>query len=107
VRPDVQASALGGSIDGMLAEYVVLEEEGVVKIPAPLSVEEGATLPCAALTAWHALVEHEKVIAGQTVLLDYVMVPSRHNTIFDEASGGDGSEREASNPAVPLIEGKT
>ena len=39
--PDVQASALGGSIDGMLAEYVVLEEEGVVKIPAPLSVEEG------------------------------------------------------------------
>ena len=67
--PDVQASALGGSIDGMLAEYVVLEEEGVVKIPAHLSVEEGATLPCAALTAWHALVEHGKVIAGQTVLL--------------------------------------
>jgi hypothetical protein len=48
----VQASALGGSIDGMLAEYVVLEEEGVVRIPAHLSVEEGATLPCAALTAW-------------------------------------------------------
>ena len=39
-----------------------------VKIPAALSVEEGATLPCAALTAWHALVEHGK-IAGQTVLL--------------------------------------
>jgi hypothetical protein len=34
----------------------------------------------------------------------YVMV---HDTIFDEASGGDGTEREASNPAVPLIEGKT
>src|SRR3954463_13019013 len=42
--PDVQASALGGSIDGMLAEYVVLEEEGVVRIPGHLSVEEGATL---------------------------------------------------------------
>ena len=53
----------------MRAEYVVLEEEGVVRIPTPLSVEEGATLPCAALTAWHALVEHGKVIAGQTVLL--------------------------------------
>jgi len=66
---DAQASALGGSIDGMLAEYVVLEEEGVVKIPAHLSVEEGATLPCAGVTAWHALVEHGKVIAGQTVLL--------------------------------------
>ena len=67
--PDVQASALGGGIDGMLAEYVVLEEEGVVKIPAHLSVEEGATLPCAGVTAWHALVEHGNVIAGQTVLL--------------------------------------
>jgi NADPH:quinone reductase-like Zn-dependent oxidoreductase len=67
--PDVQASALGGSIDGMLTEYVVLEEEGVVKISAPLSIEEGATLTCAALTAWHALVEHGKVIAGQAVLL--------------------------------------
>jgi NADPH:quinone reductase-like Zn-dependent oxidoreductase len=40
--PNVQANALGGSIDGMLAEYVVLEEEGVVKLPAHLSVEEGA-----------------------------------------------------------------
>ena len=45
--PNVQANALGGSIDGMLAEFVVLEEEGVVKVPAHLSVEEAATLPCA------------------------------------------------------------
>src|SRR5580700_5105828 len=66
---NVQASALGGSIDGMLAEYVVLEEDGVVKIPAHLSIEEGATLPCAALTAWHAMVRHAGLIAGQTVLL--------------------------------------
>ena len=67
---DVHASALGGGIDGMLAEYAVLEEEGVVKIPAHLTVEEGAaTLPCAGVTAWHALVEHGNVIAGQTVLL--------------------------------------
>ncbi len=53
----------------MLAEYVVLEEDGVVKIPAHLSLEEGATLPCAAVTAWHAMMEHAKLIAGQTVLL--------------------------------------
>jgi NADPH:quinone reductase-like Zn-dependent oxidoreductase len=65
----VQASALGGSIDGMLSEYVVLEEDGTVKIPAHLSVEEGATLPCAALTAWHAMVWHAGLIAGQSVLL--------------------------------------
>jgi NADPH:quinone reductase-like Zn-dependent oxidoreductase len=66
---DAHATALGGGIDGMLAEYAVLEEDGVVKLPAHLSVEEGATLPCAAVTAWHAIMEHAKLIAGQTVLL--------------------------------------
>ena len=67
--PDVQSGALGGGTDGMLAEYVVLEEEGVVKIPAHLSLEEGATLPCAGVTVWHAMMEHARLVAGQTVLL--------------------------------------
>lgn len=67
--PDVHASALGGGIDGMLAEYAVLEEDGVVKIPPHLSLEEGATLPCAGVTVWHAMVAHAKLVAGQTVLL--------------------------------------
>jgi NADPH:quinone reductase-like Zn-dependent oxidoreductase len=67
--PDAHASALGGSIDGMLAEYALLEEDGVVQIPAHLSLEEGATLPCAAVTVWHAMVEHAKLKAGDTVLL--------------------------------------
>ena len=67
--PDVHASALGGGTDGMLAEYAVLEEDGVVKIPAHLSLEEGATLPCAGVTVWNAMMAHAKLIAGQTVLL--------------------------------------
>jgi NADPH:quinone reductase-like Zn-dependent oxidoreductase len=67
--PDAHASALGGSIDGMLADYALLEEDGVVQIPAHLSLEEGATLPCAAVTVWHAMVEHAKLKAGDTVLL--------------------------------------
>ncbi len=66
---DTHASALGGGIDGMLRDYAVLEEDGVVKLPAHLSFEEGATLPCAAVTAWHALVEHARIVAGQTVLV--------------------------------------
>jgi NADPH:quinone reductase-like Zn-dependent oxidoreductase len=66
---DTHKSALGGGIDGMLAEYVVLEEDGVVKVPAHLSLEEGATLPCAAVTVWHAMMEHAKLKAGDTVLL--------------------------------------
>jgi Alcohol dehydrogenase GroES-like domain len=66
---DTHTSALGGSIDGMLREYAVLEEDGVVKLPTHLSFEEGATLPCAAVTAWHALAEHGRIVAGQTVLV--------------------------------------
>jgi NADPH:quinone reductase-like Zn-dependent oxidoreductase len=66
---DTHLSALGGGIDGMLADYAVLEEHGVVKLPSHLSFEEGASLPCAAVTAWHALAEHARVVAGQTVLV--------------------------------------
>lgn len=48
-------AALGGDVDGMLAEVVLLDESGVVKFPDHLSYEEAATLPCAGLTAWNAL----------------------------------------------------
>src|SRR5208337_3710946 len=52
--PDKTKGALGGDIDGVLAESVVLRETGLVAIPAHLSFEEAATLPCAAVTAWNA-----------------------------------------------------
>lgn len=61
-------SALGGEIDGMAAEQVVLSEDGVVSIPPHLSFEEAATLPCAAVTAWNALLEGG-LKAGDTVLV--------------------------------------
>ena len=67
--PETPSSALGGAVDGMLADYVVLEEDGMVKLPDHLSLEEGATLPCAAVTAWHALAEHAAIRAGETVLV--------------------------------------
>jgi NADPH:quinone reductase-like Zn-dependent oxidoreductase len=60
--------ALGGDIDGVLAERVVLSAEGVVKYPSHLSFEEAATLPCAAVTAWNALAEGGLRV-GETVLL--------------------------------------
>jgi NADPH:quinone reductase-like Zn-dependent oxidoreductase len=62
-------SALGGAVDGVLAEYVVLPEDGVVAVPEHLGDEEAATLPCAALTAWHALVTEGGVKPGDSVLL--------------------------------------
>lgn len=62
------SSALGGNIDGMLAEYVVLDQEGLVKFPEHMSFEEAATLPCAAVTAWNALVATGGIKSGDTVL---------------------------------------
>ena len=69
ISPEGMFSALGGSLDGVLREYVVLNEEGIVQVPDHLSNVEAATLPCAALTAWHALIERGGVKAGDTVLL--------------------------------------
>ncbi|MGQ0456879.1 MAG: zinc-dependent alcohol dehydrogenase family protein [Hyphomicrobium sp.] len=63
------ASALGGDIPGLAAEYVVLDAEGLVHVPAGLSYEEAATLPCAALTAWNALVTAGKLTAGDVILV--------------------------------------
>jgi NADPH:quinone reductase-like Zn-dependent oxidoreductase len=59
----------GGGADGLLAEYVVLNHEGVIPVPAHLTDEEAATLPCAGLTAWHALISEGGVKAGDAVLI--------------------------------------
>ena len=68
-RREIAATALGGALPGMLAEQVVLPETGLVSIPPHLDFIHASTLPCAGVTAWHALVESGQVKAGQTVLL--------------------------------------
>src|SRR6266852_1039959 len=62
------SAQIGGSLDGMLTEYAVLSEEGVVQIPDHLSFEEAAALPCAGVTAWNALTGARPLQAGDTVL---------------------------------------
>jgi len=69
ITASTMASAMGGAIDGVLAEEVVLKEDAMVRIPDHLSFEEAATLPCAGLTAWNALFGRGSVMAGETVLL--------------------------------------
>jgi NADPH:quinone reductase-like Zn-dependent oxidoreductase len=69
IQPLTGKSALGGVIDGVFATERILPETGLIPIPAHLSFEEAATLPCAALTAWNALVEQGHLRAGQTVLV--------------------------------------
>ncbi|MFM0550216.1 NAD(P)-dependent alcohol dehydrogenase [Paraburkholderia sediminicola] len=60
---------LGGPVDGLLAEYALLDEQATVPAPAHLSDVEAATLPCAAVTAWHALVTEGALKPGETVLV--------------------------------------
>ena len=69
ITPQKFSSALGGARDGVLAEYIALDENGAVVIPDHLSYEEAATLPCAAVTAWNALVTRGRLKAGDTVLI--------------------------------------
>jgi len=64
-----QATALGGDLDGVLAEYVMLDQNGLVHFPDHLSYEEAATLPCAAVTSWNALISVGELKAGDTVLV--------------------------------------
>lgn len=61
-------TALGAGGTGTLADHLVLPAHAVMPVPAHLSHEEAATLPCAALTAWHALFEEAPVVPGSTVL---------------------------------------
>lgn len=70
-RPDAchGASALGGALDGMFAEHIVLPEDGVVKIPDYMTYEEAATLPCAAVTAWQSMVTLGNMKSGETILI--------------------------------------
>jgi NADPH:quinone reductase-like Zn-dependent oxidoreductase len=68
-RYEEDTPQLGGSADGMLAEYVRLDQQGIVHAPANLTDEEAATLPCAALTSWHSLVTESRLEAGDTVLI--------------------------------------
>lgn len=63
------ATALGGAINGMLAEQVCLNADGLVHVPEHLSFEEAASLPCAAVTAWHSLFDSGGLRPGQTVLV--------------------------------------
>jgi NADPH:quinone reductase-like Zn-dependent oxidoreductase len=80
--------ALGVPLDGTLSEFVALHEDGVVAIPAGLSFEEAATLPCAGVTAWSALmVLGNRIKPGDTVLCLGTGGVSTHAMQFAKAAG--------------------
>ena len=59
----------GGSTDGVLADHFLADQSALVAVAAHLTDVEAATLPCAAVTAWHALFERGNLQAGDTVLV--------------------------------------
>ena len=64
-----QKQDLGGTIDGMLADEVILDENGVITVPSFMTDHQASTLPCAALTAWYSLVVRGNLAYGSTVLV--------------------------------------
>jgi len=80
---------LGGAVaDGVLAEYVVFDQNSVVKIPNNLTPTEAATLPAAALTVWHAVSRRSQVQRGESVLILGTGGVSLFATQFVHALGG-------------------
>ncbi|MEM7250251.1 MAG: NAD(P)-dependent alcohol dehydrogenase [Pseudomonadota bacterium] len=69
ITEDGMRSALGGTLNGVLAEEVILPASGVISLPAHMDCRQGSTLPCAALTAWHSVVERGQTKAGDHVLI--------------------------------------
>jgi NADPH:quinone reductase-like Zn-dependent oxidoreductase len=68
-EPDSVRGMLGGFVDGVLAQCVLLDQQGLVPMPDYLSFEEAASLPCAAVTAWSALTCGNALRPGQSVLV--------------------------------------
>jgi NADPH:quinone reductase-like Zn-dependent oxidoreductase len=115
--PHFGPKALGASgVDGMLAQYVALHEDGLVGIPDSLSFEEAASLPCAAVTAWHALMVSGKPVGpGDTVLVLGTGGVSMFALQFARAAGArvivtsssaEKLERAAKHGAAELIDYK-
>jgi NADPH:quinone reductase-like Zn-dependent oxidoreductase len=86
--PSGQRVPLGSPLDGMLVEQIVLYEDGVVSVPENLSFEQAASLPCAAVTAWNALMVAGKPIKpGDTVLVLGTGGVSTFGLLFAKVAG--------------------
>jgi NADPH:quinone reductase-like Zn-dependent oxidoreductase len=68
-EPAKTATALGGDVDGLLREFAAIRADALLPIPDPLSFEEAATLPCAAVTAWNGLFVAGNLQPGRTLLI--------------------------------------
>lgn len=87
IESGLVSATLGGSVDGILAQEVVLPARAVIAIPASLNYAQAATLPCAGVTAWNALFDTAGLRAGDSVLLQGTGGVSTFALQFAKASG--------------------
>jgi NADPH:quinone reductase-like Zn-dependent oxidoreductase len=86
-EPETMSGVMGGGLHGAAQEYIVLPAHGVSRSPTNLTDEEAATLPCAALTAWRALLVECGVRPGETVLVQGTGGVSLFALQFAKAAG--------------------
>jgi NADPH:quinone reductase-like Zn-dependent oxidoreductase len=86
MREEHRSGMLGGARDGVMQEFMVLAQQGVVRAPQGWSALEAATLPCAAVTAWSAVVG-QGVKAGDIVLTQGTGGVSLFALLFAKAQG--------------------
>jgi len=97
---------LGGAVaDGVLAEYVVFDQNAVVQIPRNLTPTEAATLPVAALTAWHAVARRSRVQRGERVLIPGTGGVALFATQFVHALGGQPIVTSSSDDKLDKAKG--
>ncbi|KAH8805041.1 hypothetical protein F5884DRAFT_885009 [Xylogone sp. PMI_703] len=87
IDPEASSTGVWGTIDGVLREYGVFKESGLVKAPSNLNAVEASTLPCAALTSWNALYGLKPLQPGQTVLVQGTGGVSIFGLQFAKAAG--------------------
>ncbi|KAK7449642.1 hypothetical protein VKT23_013117 [Stygiomarasmius scandens] len=102
--PEAQATAHGGAIDGVLTEYKAFRPHSLVKIPDHLSFEEASTLPCAALTAYNALMGPVPLKGGDTVLVLGTGGVSVHALQIAVASGATVIATSSSDEKLKVAE---
>ncbi len=96
---------MGSAIDGVLSQYIVLDQDHVVRIPDHLSYEEASTLPCAALTAYNALfgLEGHELSAGDKVLIEGTGGVSLFATQFAVATGATVIVTSSSDAKLEMV----
>jgi len=101
--PEIQQTAHGGAIHGVLTQYKSFRPHSLVRIPEHLSYEEASTLPCAALTAYNALMGPVPLKGGDTVLILGTGGVSIHGLQFALASGANVIATSSSDEKLKIV----